>query len=115
MFGNTMMHHVRKISQTPVKVYGWVSCGATSMSRFWGPSSVNKERDLHALIDSEVKRTGKSAIDVAAEVFVLSKCHSEAFLKFVQILFSIRGRVLEAPGVPPMYDYEHFPQAVGSA
>ena len=68
MFANFMMHNVRKHSEQPIKVYGWVSCGAASMSHFWGPTSPNKDRNMHERVEDEAERTGKSVADVAAEV-----------------------------------------------
>ena len=68
MFGNYMMHNVRKHSRKPVKVFGWVSCSAIAMSHFFGPASPNKDKNLQELIEAESERTGKSVVDVSAEV-----------------------------------------------
>ncbi|KAJ3554961.1 hypothetical protein NM688_g2831 [Phlebia brevispora] len=93
IFGSKMLRTVRKLSPKPVKIYGWVVTCTGSYHLLMGMESPNKNKDIRARIHEEVQKSGRSIREVAAETF-----------------FSPEGRVINIPGVPPMFDYEAFTQ-----
>ena len=69
MFADMMLSAIRKYSgMKHVKVYSWVSCSITAAHIFWGPSSPNKGRNLRALIQEEMERSGKPFLEAADAV-----------------------------------------------
>ncbi|KAJ3554964.1 hypothetical protein NM688_g2832 [Phlebia brevispora] len=93
IFGSNMLTTVRRLSLKPVKVYGWVVTSTASYHSHAGMASPNKHKDIRAQIHEEVQKSGRALQEVAAEVF-----------------FSPKGHVINIPGLPPIFDYEEYPQ-----
>ena len=94
MFDFTMAKIARKISGDGVIIYSWVTIATAAASWLFGPSGGFSENN-RAIIEEKAKKEGKSFVAAAGE-------HHQ----------NLRNRVLELPGMPPMWDYEHYPQAV---
>ncbi len=83
----------------------------------FGPAGPNKGGDLSKEIEEETARSGKSIVEAAEEViyhFASPSLLTEAF-DYVQYFFGkhgIKGEIIRIPGLPPMYDYEFYPQDV---
>ncbi|KAI0943612.1 hypothetical protein AcW1_002736 [Taiwanofungus camphoratus] len=92
-YASSPLQSVRKLSRKSVKVYAWYSGAASALPSFYGPEIAGGKGNLRAKIEAEVRRTGREAADVAAEI-------SLAF----------NGSIMHIPGLPPMYDYEVYPQ-----
>ncbi|KAG6821111.1 hypothetical protein H0H93_006450 [Arthromyces matolae] len=93
-------------------IISWITGGSPTLLRFWGPQSMGGIGDQSARIQEEVARTGRAASEVADEVgyantFSLGTLTN---LRHPQIYNHTDGTLIQIPGVPPMYDYEFFPQ-----
>ncbi|KAI0368559.1 UDP-Glycosyltransferase/glycogen phosphorylase [Pilatotrama ljubarskyi] len=84
---------IRKLSGNSVKIYSWVSGGTCALFYLFGPEKLGGRGNLRLKIEEESKRTGKPFPEVAAELAFLPK-----------------GVVIKTPALPPMYDYEYYPQ-----
>jgi len=83
----------RAISGYSVPIISFVAAGAGAILRLFGPESMGGVGDFGARIDAEVARTGLSDLEIGIKIYT----HSE-------------GKLVQIPGLPPMYDYEFFPQ-----
>ncbi|KAJ7671650.1 UDP-Glycosyltransferase/glycogen phosphorylase [Mycena polygramma] len=92
-FGVPQMQATRALSGTSVPVIAWVTGGASTIIRLFGPETMGGLGNFGAKIDAEAQRTGKNPVEVGDEIFR----HTE-------------GAVIHIPGLPPMRDYEFFPQ-----
>ncbi|KAJ6577343.1 UDP-Glycosyltransferase/glycogen phosphorylase [Mycena capillaripes] len=92
-FGVPQMQATRALSGTSVPIIAWVTGGASTIIRLFGPESMGGLGNFGAKIDAEAERTGKNPVQIGDAIFR----HTE-------------GAVINIPGLPPMYDYEFFPQ-----
>lgn len=114
-FCTPAMEAARKISKKPVKIHAWMSAQASFTIPFYAPKHWGGRGDRRPKIAEEVARSGRPLAEVAHEVRCYSLfCIQEVteWLTISQILVTPTGSVYEAPGLPPMYDYEYKPQAV---
>ncbi|KAJ6460357.1 hypothetical protein C8R47DRAFT_1242821 [Mycena vitilis] len=88
-FGVPQLQATRALSGTSVPVIAWVTGGASTIIRLFGPESMGGLGNFGAKIDAEAQRTGKNPVEIFR--------HTE-------------GTVINIPGLPPMHDYEFFPQ-----
>ncbi|KAJ3554094.1 hypothetical protein NM688_g3283 [Phlebia brevispora] len=109
-FGSKMLHAVRKLSPQPVKIYGWVVSCTGSYHLHIGMQSPNRNKDIRARIHEEAQKSGRSIREVAAEVCVPTANRYNSSQLDVQAFYSPKGRITNVPGVPPMFDYEEYPQ-----
>ncbi|KAJ7197806.1 UDP-Glycosyltransferase/glycogen phosphorylase [Mycena pura] len=95
MFAFQQLHATRAQSGTAVPVFSIMASPAAAAIRTFGPEMLGGLGDLGARIDREVARTGRPEEEVGSQIFRQTD-----------------GRVVEIPGLPPMYDYESFPQII---
>ncbi|KAJ7217244.1 hypothetical protein GGX14DRAFT_331962, partial [Mycena pura] len=76
-------------------IIAWVTGGASTIIRLFGPESLGGLGNFGERIDAEAKRTGKDSVEIGDAIFR----HTD-------------GSVINIPGLPPMHDYEFFPQKV---
>ena len=70
---------------------------------------------LRTRLEKLAEETGRPLADVAKDVSVLLAFSDLSFvvLTYVKQEFhAIEGKIIEIPGLPQMYDYENYPQAV---
>jgi hypothetical protein len=94
-----------------VPIIAWVTGGASSIIRLFGPESMGGLGDFGGRIDAEAQRTGEDPLvigDKARVYYVFGYDGSDA----LQIFRHTDGSVINISGLPPMYDYEFFPQKV---
>ncbi|KAI0356302.1 UDP-Glycosyltransferase/glycogen phosphorylase [Trametes cingulata] len=84
---------IRALCGNSVKIYAWMSGGAMSMFYLFGPEKLGGRGNIRAKAEEEAERTGRSYTEVAIEMSLVPK-----------------GEVVKVPGLPPMYDYEYYPQ-----
>ncbi|KAJ7701948.1 hypothetical protein B0H17DRAFT_924175, partial [Mycena rosella] len=94
-FASAQLHQTRAISGAAVPVFAFASCGAAALVRLFAPESLGGLGDFGARTDAEALRTGKSSAEIGDQIF-----------KYTD------GSVIHVAGIPPMYDYEFFPQDV---
>ncbi|KAJ7887433.1 hypothetical protein B0H13DRAFT_892025 [Mycena leptocephala] len=93
MLALPQLHATRSISGTMIPVFMFAASHAATLIRTCCPASIGGQGDLGPEIDAEALRLGKTADEVANEMFT----HTD-------------GTVIKIPGLPTMYDYEAFPQ-----
>ncbi|KAL5488485.1 hypothetical protein ACEPAI_6603 [Sanghuangporus weigelae] len=84
---------IRSVSGTRVPVYAWQSGAATAVLHLFGPENLGGRGDLAEKI-SQITAEDSETRDKEIEM---------AYRRF-------DGKLIELPGLPPMYDYEHAPQ-----
>ncbi|KAJ7738171.1 hypothetical protein B0H16DRAFT_1730061 [Mycena metata] len=94
-YGVADLRATRAISGNTVPVLTLITFNAASIVRLYGPESLGGVGDLGAKMDAEALRTGRDAAEIGDEMWERTD-----------------GKVLNVPGMPPMYDYEVFPQAI---
>ncbi|KAI9066618.1 glycosyltransferase family 1 protein [Trametes sanguinea] len=92
VFAVNAIDSVKKASEK-VKVYGWYSGMSAAAFVILGPEKYGGTGNVRIKAEEEVKKTGRSFAEVVSE-----------------ILFSPKGQVYHYPGLPPMSDFELFPQ-----
>ncbi|KAJ7904930.1 hypothetical protein B0H13DRAFT_1881517 [Mycena leptocephala] len=90
-----MLQATRSISGTEIPILTFVAANGGALIRMFCPESMGGCGDLGARIDAEALRVGKTAKEVADQIYTRTD-----------------GIVVRIPGLPPMYDYEHFPQTM---
>lgn len=93
MFLEEVVDAAHQLSKKPVKIYSWFTSAATSCLWQFGPERLGGKGDQRAKALEESEKSGRSIVEVAEEMF--AGCDD-----------SLR----EIPGLPPMYDYECYPQ-----
>ncbi|KAJ7153120.1 UDP-Glycosyltransferase/glycogen phosphorylase [Mycena crocata] len=93
IFAITQLRATRSISGTSVPIFVFIAGGPASGLRVFGPESTGGLGDFWKNLDAQVLQTGKSNIELGEELLN----HTE-------------GKVFKIPGMPPMYDYEAYPQ-----
>ncbi|KAJ7678554.1 UDP-Glycosyltransferase/glycogen phosphorylase [Mycena rosella] len=92
-FAVPQLQATRALSGTSVPIVAWVTGGASTILRLFGPESMGGLGNFGERIDAEAQRTGKNPVEIGDKIFR----HTD-------------GTVVNIPGLPPMYDYEFFPQ-----
>ncbi|KAJ7161848.1 UDP-Glycosyltransferase/glycogen phosphorylase [Mycena crocata] len=93
VFAIGQLRATRSISGTTVPIFMFIAASPASLLRMVGPASMGGLGDFWETLDAEVLRTGKSSIELGEEILN----HTE-------------GKVFKILGMPPMYDYEAYPQ-----
>ncbi|KAI1785433.1 UDP-Glycosyltransferase/glycogen phosphorylase [Ganoderma leucocontextum] len=93
LFAVDPFRSVKAISGESVKVYAWEPSLVSSIFHLFGPEKLGGRGNARVIAEGEARRTGQSYQDVVLEMF-----------------FHPAGRVIRAPAMPPMYDYEYWPQ-----
>ncbi|KAG6913980.1 hypothetical protein DXG01_003161 [Tephrocybe rancida] len=83
----------RAVTGKSIPIICWVTGGAATFVRLWGPQSIGGIGNMRAKIQSEAQRTGRPELEVGDELYQ-----------------PMNGAVVRLPGVPAMYDYEFNPQ-----
>ncbi|KAJ7935541.1 UDP-Glycosyltransferase/glycogen phosphorylase [Mycena leptocephala] len=87
------MQATRALSGNSTQIIAWVTGGASTIIRLFGPESLGGLGNFGERIDAEARRTGKDPVEIGDKIFK----HTD-------------GTVVNISGLPPMYDYEFFPQ-----
>ncbi|KAH9847629.1 UDP-Glycosyltransferase/glycogen phosphorylase [Lenzites betulinus] len=95
MFGIEAFHTVKMLSANSVKVYIWCSGLTAAMFHLFGPQEYCGKGNVRVRAEEEARRTGVPFADIILREYVGTK-----------------GEVVRVPGMPPMYDYEYYPQPV---
>ncbi|KAJ7510340.1 UDP-Glycosyltransferase/glycogen phosphorylase [Mycena galericulata] len=92
-FAVPQMQATRALSGDSTAIIAWVTGGASTILRLFGPEALGGLGNFGERIDAEAQRTGKNPVEIGDMIFK----HTD-------------GTVVNIPGLPPMYDYEFFPQ-----
>ncbi|KAJ7106171.1 UDP-Glycosyltransferase/glycogen phosphorylase [Mycena epipterygia] len=92
-FAVPQMQATRALSGTSTQIIAWVTGGASTIIRLFGPELMGGLGNFGERIDAEAKRTGSDPVEIGDKIFR----HTD-------------GTVVNIPGLPPMHDYEFFPQ-----
>ncbi|KAI0371040.1 UDP-Glycosyltransferase/glycogen phosphorylase [Pilatotrama ljubarskyi] len=87
------IHTIRALSGNSVKIYSWMSGAAMGIFYLFGPEQLGGRGNIRLKAEEEAKRTGRSFEEIAIEMSLIPK-----------------GEVVKVPSLPPMYDYEYYPQ-----
>ncbi|KAI0760274.1 UDP-Glycosyltransferase/glycogen phosphorylase [Fomes fomentarius] len=87
------INSIKAISGDTVKVYGWYPGLTYGLINLFGPESYGGRGNLRLKAEEKARLTGRPYEEVAIELTVTPS-----------------GDVVCLPGIPPMYDYEHWPQ-----
>lgn len=114
-FAHQSLRDAKAISGDGVKAYMWFPGPLSSFFNIFGPESLGGKGNIRLKAEEEARRTGKSPVEVVSEVWrsFCAKPLSGLLIYYCLVqMFQVRGNVIRAPGMPPMYDYEHEPQDV---
>lgn len=112
-FATSQLQATRAISGNSIPVFAWITGGASTTIRLFGPESIGGLGNFGARIDAEATRTGKPAEEIGDSVSHLSRFDMTCSCYIhIQIFKHTNGAVINIPGLPAMYDYEFFPQKV---
>ncbi|GJJ13356.1 hypothetical protein Clacol_007608 [Clathrus columnatus] len=89
------LHMIRNLSDRKVPVLCWNPANLGPVMRLVGPEVLGGIGDIEAKAAELAQITGKSHKEAEYEVFHPKK-----------------GEVVKGPGMPPMYDYEYYPNAL---
>ncbi|KIK52853.1 glycosyltransferase family 1 protein [Collybiopsis luxurians FD-317 M1] len=95
-FAGYAIDAIRSIAGSSCSVFSWMTAPAGPVLRLCGPEEYGGGGDMSVKVEAEVARTGRDTTEVAKELFDNL----------------ITGQVIHIPGVPPVYDYEWYPQEV---
>ncbi|KAJ3554962.1 hypothetical protein NM688_g2830 [Phlebia brevispora] len=96
LFAYSVSNYIRKTGNTNVTLYAFIPCAAFAVYNYIQPvKHLIEQGDLRQQLDDIARETGKSLGDVCKELFIQTS-----------------GQVVNLPGLPPLYDYENFPQEV---
>nr|VWO96367.1 N/A [Ganoderma boninense] len=93
LFAVDLFREVKAISAEAVKIYAWEPSLVSSMFHLFGPEKLGGRGNARMVAEGEARRTGQPYRDVVMEMF-----------------FHPAGDIVRAPAMPPMYDYEYWPQ-----
>ncbi|KAJ7161867.1 UDP-Glycosyltransferase/glycogen phosphorylase [Mycena crocata] len=93
VFAIEQLRATRSISGTSVPILMFIAGSPAGVLRAFGSESMGGFGDFWKNVDAEALRTGKSSIELGEEMMK----HTS-------------GKVFKIPGMPPMYDYEAYPQ-----
>ena len=97
MFAYTLAAATRKLTfqrPTPLKIYCAIPTATVCTLYFFGPVG-GFGAHTRAVVNEKVRESGKSFEEVCGDV-----------------LCNISENVIDMPGMPKMFDYEHYPQKV---
>ncbi|KAJ7865185.1 hypothetical protein B0H14DRAFT_3443151 [Mycena olivaceomarginata] len=92
-FATPQLNAIRVSSGTKIPVFAFISVPGAALIRMFCPESMGGRGDFGARIDAEALRVGKTADEIGNQIFL----HTD-------------GTVIRIPGMPAMYDYEHYTQ-----
>ncbi|KAI0745368.1 UDP-Glycosyltransferase/glycogen phosphorylase [Earliella scabrosa] len=84
---------VKSISGDSVKVYNWVPGSTYALFHLFGPEHLGGKGNIRIKAEEKALATGRPYNEVALEM-----------------ASGTTGTVVQVPGLPPMYDYEYYPQ-----
>ncbi|KAI0745365.1 UDP-Glycosyltransferase/glycogen phosphorylase [Earliella scabrosa] len=84
---------VKSLSGDSVKVYSWEPGSTSALFHLFGPENLGGKGNIRIKAEEQARATGRSYEEVAMEM-----------------TFGTEGKVVRIPGMPPMYDYEYYPQ-----
>ncbi|KAM5540994.1 hypothetical protein V8D89_005305 [Ganoderma adspersum] len=93
LFAVDLFHTIKAISGEAVKVYAWEPSLVSSIFHLFGPEKLGGRGNARTIAEGEARRTGRSYGDVVTDMY-----------------FHPAGHVVRAPAMPPMFDYEYWPQ-----
>ncbi|KAJ3015939.1 hypothetical protein NUW54_g917 [Trametes sanguinea] len=93
LFETDAVTTIKKASENRVKVYAWYSGMTTASFMLLASEKYGGPGNIRIKAEAEVAKSGRPFAEVV-----------------VDILFTPKGRVHHNPGLPPMSDYELFPQ-----
>lgn len=114
-FGYTQMGNVRELSAKPTPVYAWQTGGATAIIRLFAPEKYSGMGNVKGRALAQLQAGGgDDLLDIVHGVCLFSAvwCEQLADAMVLQMFRNTTGEVISLPGIPPMYDWEFFPQAV---
>ncbi|KAH9858632.1 UDP-Glycosyltransferase/glycogen phosphorylase [Lenzites betulinus] len=94
LFAVRPFESIKEVSGDQVKVFNWHPALTYEMFWYWGPEKLGGCGNVHKKVSEEAERTGRQYIEVLQEM-----------------AWKPKGEVVRIPAFPPIYDYEHFPQA----
>ena len=95
-----------------MKIFSWSPGLTYIILRLFGPESLGGKGDVRAKAEEEARLTGQSCGEVVMKVELRHCDGSAPVLNLPQTAFVPRDEVVRLPGMPPMYDYEYYPQDV---
>lgn len=115
MFGIQAFNTVKTLSGHTVKVHVWCSGLTAAMFHLFGPEEFGGKGDVRTRAEEEARQTGASSADIILQVrspIAIAAClfPNNSFQEYV----GTKGEVVRVPGMPPMYDYEYYPQPVSA-
>lgn len=102
---------VRSISGSTVPIYAWQTGAVPAMLYYFGPESMGGGGDLADKI-SKIESDDDENRDKEIEKVGDPLCCFFLTLTGRKIYSRLDGNIVKMPGIPPMYDYEYFPQIV---
>ncbi|KAI0645438.1 UDP-Glycosyltransferase/glycogen phosphorylase [Trametes meyenii] len=84
---------IKRLSKDSVKVHVWCSGLTAALYHWFGPERLGGKGNVRIKAEEESRRTGTPATDI-----------------ILRELAKPTGEVVRIPGIPPMYDYEYYPQ-----
>lgn len=113
MFGIQTFNTVKTLSGDTVKVHVWCSGLTAAMFHLFGPEEFGGKGNVRARAEEEARQTGASSADIILRVrfpfaIAVYQRPNNSFQEYV----GTTGEVVRVPGMPPMYDYEYYPQPV---
>ena len=107
---------VKLLSGDSVQVYSWLPCAVSAALHIFGPENLGGKGDIHAKAGEKARSTDESLNEVALEVSISPMRPIVAIVDspMPQMTFGTEGKIVETPGMPPMFDYEHYPQHAGA-
>ncbi|KAH9478360.1 UDP-glucosyltransferase 45 [Psilocybe cubensis] len=94
-YASPLIPMARAITGESVPIISFLPVHASYILHLHGPEEMGGHGDLGAKIDAEAVRSGVTTKEIGDKLFY----HTE-------------GKVNRVPGLPPMYDWEHFPQKI---
>jgi hypothetical protein len=105
---------IKNISGGQCPVISWVSAALSYCLLLLGPEHLGGHGDLATKIELAARESGKSPAEVAdsvGDMHVLT-VKQVLIMNSIQVLKSFEGKVMHTPGMPPIYDYDLYPQDV---
>ncbi|KAL7281193.1 hypothetical protein ACG7TL_004501 [Trametes sanguinea] len=84
---------IKRASENAIKVYAWYSGMTTAAFMLLAPEKYGGPGNIRIKAEAEAAKTGRPYVEIVCD-----------------ILFSPKGRIYHNPGLPPMSDYELYPQ-----
>jgi hypothetical protein len=115
-FAYPQLRITQEITGNTVPVLAWLSSCAATAIYVCGPPEIGGLGDLEDRAQAEALRSGRPVDEISEEVRI-ERCFSVRFSDaFGCKMFKMtKGEIMKVPGIPPMYDYETFPQIVSQS